>query len=102
MVRELPLQKSHILFGERFRGISHKELSDSQQQRPVGSATECDGPEDSPGARMIDNTSRHAPPLHGIGCDKLQVQASSLAALRGSTSECDLHFFKELLPLRLR
>ena len=68
----------------------------------VGSAIECDGLEDPPFARTIGNASHLAPELPGRAGDKLQAQASSVAALHGSLSKRHLDFFKELLPLRLR
>ena len=58
-------------------------LSDSwPRHRPIGSAIECDGLEDFPYARTIDNASRLAPELPGRACDKLQVQVASGAVLR--------------------
>ena len=69
---------------------------------PVGFAAECDGLEDLPCARTIDNANRLAPELHGRAGDKPQGQALGGVASLGSPSKRDLHFFKELLPLRLR
>ncbi len=68
----------------------------------VGSAAECDGLEDPRCARTIGNASHLAPGLRGRAGDKLQGQASSVAAWRGSQSKRHLDVFKELLPLRLR
>jgi len=50
---------------------------------------------------MTDNASHLAPGLPGRADDMLQDQASDVAACLGSLSKRDLHFFKELLPLRL-
>ena len=85
-----------------FDGTTRRGRSDSRQNhRPVGSATEHDGLEVPPCARTIDNATYLAPELPGRACDKLQVQASSEAVLRGFLSKRDLDFFKELFPLRL-
>jgi len=86
-----------------FDGTMRRGRSDSRlRHRPVGSATEYDGLEDSPYARTVGNASRLAPELRGIAGDKLPDQASTVASLCGSLSKRDLYFFKELLPLRLR
>jgi hypothetical protein len=86
-----------------FDGTTHKGLSDSQPcHRPVGSVAECDELEDFPLARTIGIASRLVPKLHGKARDKLQDQASTVAVSRGSLSNRHLHFFKKLLPLRLR
>ena len=88
---------------ELFDDNSHKEPPSSlPRHRPVGSAAECDGLEDSPCARTIDIAIRLAPGPRGRAGDKLQDQAVDVAASRGSLSKRDPHFFKELLPLRLR
>ena len=63
---------------------------------------ECDGLEDLPSDHTIGIASRLAPKPHGKARDTLQDQAASEAALLGSPSKRDLHFFKELLSLRLR
>jgi hypothetical protein len=63
---------------------------------------ECDGLEDLPFARTIDIANRLAPKLPGKARDKLQDQAPSVFVSRGSLSNRHLHFFKKLLPLRLR
>jgi hypothetical protein len=87
---------------EFFDGTTHTGLSDSQPCHcPVGYAAEYDEPVDLPFARTIGIASRLAPRLHGTARDKLQVQAASVDALPGSLSKRNLHFFKELLPLRL-
>jgi hypothetical protein len=70
--------------------------------RPVGSTIEYDGLEDFPSDHTIGIASRLAPKLAGIAGDKLPDQASTVAFLFGSLSKRDLHFFKELFPLRLR
>ena len=50
-----------------FDGMMRSEQSDSRQcHRPAGSAAECDGLEDPPVVRTIDNASRRAPGLSGI------------------------------------
>jgi hypothetical protein len=88
---------------ELFDGTTRRVRSDSRQRhRPVGSAIECDGLEDLPYARTIGNASHLAPGLPGKAGDKFQGQAASGAAWRVSLSKPHLHFFKELLPLRLR
>ena len=94
----------HIaLIDEPLDGNRSRELSDSQLCHPLdGSATECDGLEDFPCAHTIDNANRLVLELLDIAGDKLRVQASSVVALLGSLSSRDLHFFKELLSLRLR
>jgi hypothetical protein len=63
---------------------------------------ERDGLEDLPCARKIDNASRLALGFPGRAGDTLPDRASSGDALHGSPSKCDLHFVKELFPLRLR
>jgi hypothetical protein len=84
-------------------GNSHKEPLDSLPRHPPSdSATECDGLEDPPFARTIGNASHLAPGLHGRAGDRLQGQAASGVVLHGFQSKCHMHFFKELLPLRLR
>jgi hypothetical protein len=86
-----------------FDGMMRSGRSDSELcHRPVGSATECHGLEDSPCVRTIDIASHRAPELHCRVGNKLQSQVSSGVALLGSLSKRDLHFFKQLLPLRLR
>ena len=86
-----------------FDGITRRGQSDSRPyHHPAGFATECGGLEDLPFARMIGIASRLAPELHGKARDKLQDQAASGAVWLGSLSNRDLHFFKKLLPLRLR
>jgi hypothetical protein len=103
MLQQCPFQKSHTLVGERLRGILRKEQSDSRSRHlPVGSAIECDGLEDFPFVRKIGNANRLFPELPGRAGDKLQGQASIVAAWHGSQSKRRLHFFKELLPLRFR
>jgi hypothetical protein len=77
-----------------------KMRSDSQQHHRLGgSAAECDGLEDSPFARMIDNASHLGPGPRGGAEDKLPDQASSVAASHGSQSKRHLRVFKKLLPL---
>jgi hypothetical protein len=77
--------------------------SESRQRHcQVGSAVECDGFEVPPCVRTIDNASRHASELSDIAGDKLLGQVSTVAVLRESESRRHLHFFKELLALRLR
>jgi len=86
-----------------FDGTVRIGQSDSRQrQRLVGFADECDGPGDPPFARTIGIASRLAPGLRGRAGDKLPDQASSGVGSLGSRSKRDLHFFKELLPLRFR
>jgi hypothetical protein len=51
---------------------------------------------------MIGNAIHLAPELQTKARDKLQDQVSSGAAWHGSLSKRHLHFFEELLPLRLR
>jgi len=86
-----------------FDGMLRRERSDSRQRHHrVGSAAECGGLEDSPFARTIGNASHLALALPGRAGDKLQDQASTVAAWSGSPSKRDLDFFKELLPLRFR
>jgi len=68
---------------------------------PVGCVAECDGLEDSAYTRRNDNATHLAPGLPGRVGVKVHRQAASIAALRGSQSKRYLHFFKELLPLRL-
>jgi hypothetical protein len=93
----------HGHVGGLLDGMTNKGRSDSRQRHhPVGFEAECDALEDSPFARTIGNASRLALGLPGRVGDMLQVQAASGAALHGSESKRDLHFFKELLPLRLR
>jgi len=92
-----------VLADEFFDDTTHRGLSDSRpRHRLVGSAAECGGLEDLPSGRTIGTASRLAPELLGRAGDKLQIQASGEAAWRGSQSKRHLHFFKELLPLRLR
>ena len=74
--------------------------SSRQRHRLVGFALECDGLEDPPFARKIDNASRLSPELYSKADDKLPDQASTGTSLDRSLSKRDLHFFKELLPLR--
>ena len=85
-------------------GDSHyKELSNwIRCHRLAGCAAECDGLEDSLFARTIGNASHLALRLPGRGGDKLQGQASIVAAWRGVRSKGHPHVFKKLLPLRLR
>jgi hypothetical protein len=52
-------------------------------------------------ARTIGNTIRLAPELDGRAGDTIQDQVSSGPSSLGSPSKHDLHFFKELLLLRL-
>ena len=86
------------LFGDS----QYKELSNCVRcHRLVGCAAECDGLEDLPSARTLGNATHLAPGFRGRAGDKLQGQGSNVAALLGSLSKRDLHFFKELLPLRL-
>jgi hypothetical protein len=86
-----------------FDGTTHKGRSDSRPcHRLVGPAAECGELADLPSTRTIDNAIRLAPGLPGRAGDTLQDQASGGAAWRGSLSKRDLHFFKELFPLRLR
>jgi hypothetical protein len=74
--------------------------SDSRQRhRLVGSAIECDGPEDPPCARTIGNASHLAPGLPGRAGDKLQGQALGAAVWRAFESNRDLQIFEELFPL---
>jgi hypothetical protein len=77
-------------------------LDSRPRHRPVGSVAECDGLEDPPCARTIGIAIHLAPELHGRAGDKLQGQVLSGVALLRFLSKRDLHFFKELLPLRLR
>ena len=94
----IPLS-ARALFGDSH----YKELSNwIRYHRPAGCAAECDGLEDLPCARTIGNASRLSPELPGRVGDKLQDQAASGVAWRGSLSKRDLHFFKELHSLRLR
>ena len=84
-------------------GTTRRGRPDSRRRhRPVGSAAECGGPEDPPFARTIFIASNLAPGFPGRAGDKLQYQASSVAALRGFPSKRHLDFFKELIPLWLR
>jgi hypothetical protein len=93
----------HSDVGGRHGGNSHKEPLDSLLRHPLSdSATECDGLEDHPTARNFGIAIHPAPGLHGRADEKLQVQASSGVVSRGSHSKRHPHFFKELLPLRLR
>jgi len=86
-----------------FDGTMRRGRSDSRKcHHPGGSVPECNELEDVPCARTIGNAIHLAPEFHGKAGDKLQDQASSEVALLGSLSKRDLHFFKELLPLRFR
>ena len=86
-----------------FDSMLRRERSDSRQcHHPVGSATECGELEDPPYARTIGNAIHLAVELHGRAGDTLQDPAANEAAWFGSPSKCDLNFFKELFPLRLR
>jgi hypothetical protein len=71
------------------------------EQQIACSVADCDGLEDFPSAHTIGNANHFAPGLPGRAGDKLQGQGLS-AACYGDRSKCDLHFFKELLLLRLR
>ena len=65
-----------------FDGRRRRGRSDSRKRHlPVGSAVECDGLEDLPFARTIDNASHRVPRLCGKAGDKLQGQASTVGAL---------------------
>jgi hypothetical protein len=68
---------------------------------PVDFVAECDGLEDYLFGRTIGIAIHLAPRLRGRAGDKSQVQASSVDVSHGSLSKRDLHFLKELLPLRL-
>ena len=93
----------HSDVGGRHDDNSHKEPLDSLLRHPLSdSATECDGLEDHPTARNFGIAIHPAPGLHDRADDKLQDQISSWVARYGFPSKRDLHFFKELLPLRLR
>jgi hypothetical protein len=84
-------------------GTTRRERSDSlQRHRPTGSGAGCDGLEDSPCVRTTDNASHLVPELRDRAGDKPQDQASSVDVWYESQSKRHLHFFKELLPLRLR
>jgi hypothetical protein len=86
-----------------FDGTMRRGRSDSRpRHRPVGSAAECDGLEDPPSARTIGTAIHLAPGLRGRVGDTRPDQAASAAALQGSVSKRHLHFFQQLLPLRLR
>jgi hypothetical protein len=86
-----------------FDGMLRRGRLDSRPcHRLVGPLTECGGPEESLFVRMIGNASRLAPTLHGRVAGKLQGQALGGVAWRGFPSKRHLHFFKELLSLRLR
>jgi hypothetical protein len=88
---------------ELFDGRTRRVRSDSQlQHRPVGSVGECGGLEDPPFARTIGIASHLVPGHPRRAGDRLRGQVSSGAVLLGSLSKRDLHFFKELFPLRLR
>ena len=102
LIRNLS-QADFRIANELLDGMRRRGRSDFRQRHhPVGSAAECDGFEDFPYTHTIGNASRLAPGLHGRAGDKLQGQAASGAAWPGCQSKCDLDFFKELLPLRLR
>jgi hypothetical protein len=78
-----------------FDGTTRRELSDFRLCRHLaGPEAECDELEDPPSARTIDNAIHLAPGLPGRVGDKLQGQASTVGAWRGSPSKRDLHFFK--------
>ena len=68
----------------------------------VCSAIEYDGLGDSQSARTIGNANRLARGFPGRAGDKPLGQAANGVVWRGSLSKRHLHFFKELLPLRLR
>ena len=86
-----------------YDGTMRRVQSDSRQcHRPFGFATECDALEGLPYARTTGNASCLARGLPGKAGDKLQDQASSVVGWCEFPSKCHLHFFKELLPLRLR
>ena len=88
--------------GALFDDSQYKELSNwIRYHCPADFAAECDGLEDLPSARTLGNATHLAPGFRGRAGDKLQGQASNVAALLGSLSKRDLHFFKELLSLRL-
>ena len=88
-----------VLFGDS----QYKELSNwIRYHRPAVRAAECDGLEGLPCARTIGNASHLAPGLYGRVGYKLQGQVSSGVPWHGSQSKHHLHFFNELLPLRLR
>jgi len=91
-----------VFADELLDGNSHKEPLDSLPRRSLsGSATECDGLEDSPCAHTIDNASRLAPGLPGRACDKLPDQVAGGVASLGSPSQHRLHVFEKLPDLRL-
>jgi hypothetical protein len=95
--------KSFVLGNELLGDTSHIESPNSlPHHHPGDCAAECDELEDLPSAHTIGNASHLASELPGRAGDKLQDQAASGVALHGSLSKRDLHFFKELLPLRLR
>jgi hypothetical protein len=84
-----------VLVDELLDGNSHKEPLDSLLGHLLsGSATECDGLEDSLCAHTIDNASGLTPGLHGEACDKPPAQASSGAVWCGCPSKRHLQFFK--------
>ena len=84
-------------------GMMRRGRSDSLlRHRPVGFAAECDGLEDPPYAHTIGSASHLAPGLCDRAGDNLQDRASTVGAWRGSQSKRHMHFFKELLSLRLR
>ena len=82
--------------------VRRGQLDSRQRHRRVGSAIERDGLEDLPSARTLDNAIHLAPGLHCRVGDRLQDLASGVVTWLGSLSKRDLHFFKKLLPLRLR
>jgi hypothetical protein len=94
----IPFGANGLFGGRRYKGLSNW----IRCHRPVGFVAECDGLEDPPCARTIDNAIHHAPGLPCRAGDTLQDQASIVAAWRRFPSKRDLHFFKKLLPLRLR
>ena len=82
--------------------MTRRGRSDSRQRhRPVGSATECGGLEESLCVRTIGNANHLVPGLHGRAADKFQDQAASGAVSLASRSKRHLYFFKELLSLWL-
>ena len=95
--------KANAIADELLGDTSHIEsLNSLPYRRLAGCAAECDGLEDPQCAHTAGIASRLSPKLHSKAGDKLQDQASSGVALLGSHSKGHLHFFKELLSLRLR
>ncbi len=80
-----------------FDGMMRREQSDSlQRHHPIGPAAEYDEPEDPLCTHKIGNANHLAPGFPGKARDRLQGQASTVAAWCALESKRHLHAFKEL------